>query len=180
MIEQMSKSDRYNFKYIKAELENSTKSPRQKLDWLRGIKADYIGEPLPMQQMLNLSMGIGFDFIRAIDAQIDLLKEDIKDTQNARLNQNFKGSEAQFSISAKKGAKTDFLRVLYALHKLQLLELPNGEFPSQKQFFQEFGKLTGQNFDNPSSLLSQAKNVKQGTDTQVFKKLIEEWEKYAE
>jgi hypothetical protein len=153
----MDAQQKFNIERVLKEID--TLSTADKLSELRRYKAEW--ESLPAFMRLR---PLQADFGAQVDAHIERFQHEIVSTPNV------------FKISNKTGAKSDLLQVFYALHKLNLIVKQEGGHPNQKEFLEEFGKFIGEDWKDPSALISQRKNETEDTkQNEVFEKLKMKW-----
>ena len=76
-------------------------------------------------------------------------------------------------LSEKTGARIDIIRILYALHELKYIEMPDGNLPSKVDFMNLFGEFLGADLSNYNNGFSQAiNNSKFESNIAVFKKMM--------
>lgn len=90
-------------------------------------------------------------------------------TEHQILHENHKESAETHSsticLNAKRGYKVNLFRTIIALHKLGFFINKDGQIATQKDVFNEFGKMLGRDFSKYSNDLSEA--AKHNNDSEV-------------
>ncbi len=77
--------------------------------------------------------------------------------------------ESPFKLSKKRGTKTDIIKILYAVNRLQLIVNKNDEtVPSLDKFFTDFGNFLGEDLTTWSTVINQFKSTENATNRKVF------------
>lgn len=78
----------------------------------------------------------------------------------------------QFKLSKKRGSRTDLIKILYALHKLNLVQYSsNDAYPTAIEFMIVCGNFFGIDLKNYSADMGQFKHAGDETLLNVFKKM---------
>jgi len=132
----------FDFEATKQHLE-SIEGVKEKLIYLNKMRIEYLqaGEIHPV-------------WVVPFDRKCDLEIENLEAA--AKLERTAKSTKPMFKLSKKTGAKIDLIRILNALHGLNLIDLDNGQRPNKQEFMNAFGQLLGVNLSKYHSNLSQA------------------------
>jgi hypothetical protein len=149
----------------------------EKIMYLREVKTDYlqnrIGLRIEDSALMRLSQGLPFD--EKCDIEISgiietmQLEAQLKAQPEAHTTPNL-----SFKLSKRKAARTDLIRVLSALHELQMVERKaDGQFPTKAEFMVTVGGFFGLNLSNYHVNLSQALNNQSiEANLEVFEEMI--------
>ena len=161
---------------------DTLKTAKEKIMYLQEVKTDYlqnrIGLRIEDSALMRLSQGLPFD--EKCDIEINgireamQLEEQLKGQPEAHTttipNPSFKLSET--------GSKIDLIRVLVALHELELFEKVNGKELTKKEFMKTMGDYLGVDLSNFHSNLSQALQTQpKDVNLKIFKELLKAWER---
>lgn len=107
-----------------------------------------------------------------IEGSYTFLKEEIdKIKRHFLIESEVINVQSNYPFKLKNGVKADIIRLLYALHDLNLIYNQDDTAPTQKEFMEYFGKLFNNDFDRYSSNINFG--VPQETYLKIFEKLIE-------
>lgn len=164
---QPEKENKYDFQKVKQHIETLA-TVKDKILYLTEIKTDFL------QNKSGLDLDIGTPFDRKCELEIKKLNEVLK----LEAHTTTPKAKPVFKLSEKKGAKTDFIRVLNALYELRLFNKTDGQIPTKQEFIETMGEYLGVDLSKYHSNLSQAlQNQPLEVNLKVFEEMKEATQK---
>lgn len=152
-----------NFNDVLQHLD-TLETTQQKLQYLIEQKANRKLQLVNKRNPLNFGGGGGFDSFTEC-CEIEIKK--IHDLMNLGME-----STPVFKLSDKRGVRTNIIRILDALYEMNYVSMPNGQFPTKKDFFKAFGQFLDIDLSNYDTDLSQAyKNAELETNLAIFEEM---------
>jgi hypothetical protein len=154
---------KYDFQKAKQHIETLT-TVKDKILYLTEIKTDYL------QNKNYWDIEIGTAFNEKCDLEIQMLKQVLK----LETTTNTPKLQPIFKLSEKKGAKTDLIRVLFALYEIRLLCKTDGQIPTKQEFMETIGEYLGVDLSKYHTNLSQSlQNQPLEINLKVFEEMKE-------
>ena len=154
---------------------DALKTAKEKIMYLQEAKTEY----LQNQTTINIP-----SFVPSFDKKCDIEINGIREA--IQLEEQLKGQpeahtttipNPSFKLS-ETGSKIDLIRVLVALHELELFEKVNGKELTKKEFMKTMGDYLGVDLSNFHSNLSQALQTQpKDVNLKIFKELLKAWER---
>jgi len=154
---------------------DTLKTAKEKIMYLQEAKTEY----LQNQTTINIP-----SFVPSFDKKCDIEINGIREA--IQLEEQLKGQpeahtttipNPSFKLS-ETGSKIDLIRVLVALHELELFEKVNGKELTKKEFMKTMGDYLGVDLSNFHSNLSQALQTQpKDVNLKIFKELLKAWER---
>ena len=154
---------------------DTLKTAKEKIMYLQEAKTEY----LQNQTTINIP-----SFVPSFDKKCDIEINGIREAM--QLEEQLKGQpeahtttipNPSFKLS-ETGSKIDLIRVLVALHELELFEKVNGKELTKKEFMKTMGDYLGVDLSNFHSNLSQALQTQpKDVNLKIFKDLLKAWER---
>jgi len=154
---------------------DTLKTAKEKIMYLQEAKTEY----LQNQTTINIP-----SFVPSFDKKCDIEINGIREAM--QLEEQLKGQpeahtttipNPSFKLS-ETGSKIDLIRVLVALHELELFEKVNGKELTKKEFMKTMGDYLGVDLSNFHSNLSQALQTQpKDVNLKIFKELLKAWER---